>query len=77
MHFTLRSYAAVPSIRLKVSTGFIFFVNFILADLVDNFLHLFGNIYLHSANVFVLKAKRQLQKITDSIGGEGEMNTFL
>ena len=30
--------------------------------------------YLHSANVFVLKAKRQLQKTPASIGGE--MNVF-
>jgi hypothetical protein len=27
-------------------------------------------IYLHSASVFVLKAKRQLQKTSTSIGGE-------
>ncbi|WP_342510684.1 hypothetical protein MKY34_11545 [Sporosarcina sp. FSL K6-1522] len=33
------------------------------------------SIYFHSANLFVLKAKRQLQKTTTSIGGE--MNAVL
>jgi hypothetical protein len=34
-----------------------------------------GFFYLHSANLFVLKAKRQLQKTPTSIGGE--MNVVL
>ncbi|WP_342515341.1 hypothetical protein MKY34_19120 [Sporosarcina sp. FSL K6-1522] len=33
------------------------------------------SVYLHSANLFVLKAKRQLQKTSTSIGGE--MNAVL